>query len=110
VGKVLSRACTKVEDFKLHVNEEGELNEAEESEDIDETLTEPKPQSPMDPKNKEVADEAIKENELSEREILDKLNKMTTEEILSDDIDVMDMFEGMNLNPVQKPAETKNEE
>lgn len=86
------------------------MYEAEESKDIDETLTVPKPQSPMDPEDKKSAEEEIQSNKENERKILDKINQMTTEEMLSDDIDVMDMFKGMNLNPVQKPAETKNEE
>lgn len=86
------------------------MNQTEESEDIDETLIEPKPQSPMDPEEKKAAEEEeIQSNKENERKILDKINQMTTEEMLSDDIDVMDMFKGMNLNPVQKPAETKNE-
>lgn len=89
------------------MNEEGELNEAEGSEDINETLTEPKPQSTMDPEQKKLADEAIKDNEKEMDEFLNKLDKMSLEEIMKTDPE--DIFKGMNLKPVQKPAETKNE-
>lgn len=84
---------------KFAVGVKGDLVKTEEpSEDlIDPSLTASKPLKDMSEEEKKLADEAIKDNEERKNKILDDLDKMTTEEILSDDIDIMDMFKGCKI-------------
>jgi hypothetical protein len=64
---------------------------------IDESLTETKEQPPMDDKDLELSDEEIKKNAENEKRILDEIAAMSVEEMLSDDIDMNDLFKGCSL-------------
>jgi tetratricopeptide (TPR) repeat protein len=93
-----TRTGLKIEQNGLVVNKEGELMVDQNLEQsTNNELTNPNPKTKMTEEEKKQADESIAENEKRKRETLDEIKNMTTEELLSDDIDIMDMFKGCKI-------------
>lgn len=91
-GKMPESRQVEITEQTVEETLEEQEEELEESEPEDNTVTEPKPQDEMTEEEKEVVNNEIEQNELNEDQILDKISNMTHEEIMSDDVDIMDMF------------------